>query len=91
MSGIIQNLNPALRKVSFALKRIIYGFLYFIDSHFTWLSIILLVLAGTVLNFILSYIFRYSRYEYWKDRALVNSIMFGFFLIALKGVLQIII
>lgn len=93
MTNIIREITPAFTNIFLQTKRIIFNLFNFIDSHFTYLLIFLIVVIGTVLNFIFCYIFRYSRYSYknWKSRALFKSITLCFSLILIKGVFQIIL
>lgn len=84
----IQNLtNKFLRSVN----RIFLEALYFFDSHFTYLSILLIGIIGTIIFFISSYLCRYRKYDFWrwKSRALFKSISFWLILILIKGAIQI--
>ncbi|MBC6713576.1 hypothetical protein [Treponema sp. Marseille-Q3903] len=93
MSGIIHRFSPALRKLSGSVERIIYGCLYFLDNHFTWLSVLVLAITGTALYYIFGYMFRYSRPDWWnwKRKAFFKSILLLAFLIMIKGVFQIVV
>lgn len=80
-----------LAKVLLSIAKTAAGFLWFFDSHFTYLAILLLVALGTAMNFLLGYLCRYSKYDWWewKGRATFKSIRLCVSLLLLKGVLQI--
>lgn len=83
----------SLRTIANLVLRKIIGSIYFLDSHFTYLAILLITVIGTVIFFLFGYIGRYNRYDYWKwkTRALYKSIRLSIFLILLKGALKAIL
>lgn len=64
-SGIIRILNARLAHI-----------LHFLNLHFTPLALLVFIIAGSVLIFITSYIFRYSHYDYWTWRRRAVSKVF---------------
>ena len=76
--------------ISIILKGKLIDVLYFIDSHFTYLLILLVVSIGTILFFICGYMFRYNKYDFWrwKTKAAIRSIRLFVFLFILKGVIK---
>lgn len=67
------------------------GLLYFCDSHFTYLSILLFCVTGGALIFLACYLGRYGRYDWWnwKGRALGKSMRLCLLLLLLKKILEI--
>lgn len=78
-SGIIRILNERLAYI-----------LHFLNLHFTPLALLLFITAGSVLIFIMSYVFRYSHYDYWnwRNRAVSKVFCWCFTLIAIKITLR---
>lgn len=87
-----QSFRPAINRITHSINRIFSGVLYYLDSHFTFLSILVISLIETILIFVTGYICRYSKYDFWrwKSRALFRSIRLCIILFLIKGVLQII-
>ena len=78
-SGIIRILNARLAHI-----------LHFLNLHFTPLALLVFITAGSVLILITSYIFRYSRYDYWtwKNRAVSKAFCWCITLMAIKITLR---
>ena len=78
-SGIIRILNARLAHI-----------LHFLNLHFTPLSLLVFIAAGSVLIFITSYVFRYSHYDYWnwRNRAVSKAFCLCLTLIAIKITLR---
>lgn len=78
-SGIIRILNARLAYI-----------LHFLNLRFTPLALLLFITAGSVLIFIMSYVFRYSHYDYWnwRNRAVSKVFCWCFTLIAIKITLR---
>lgn len=83
----IQNLT---NKILRSANRVFSEALYFFDSHFTYLSILLIGIIGTVMFFLAGYLCRYNKYDFWrwKHRALFKSIRLCLILILIKGAIQ---
>ena len=86
------NIHNSVNKIFHSVVRILAESFYFLDSHFTYLSILLIGIIGSILFFITGYLCRYNKHDLWKwkGRALFKSIKFCLILILLKGVFQII-
>lgn len=86
-----QSFRPAINRIAHSINTIFSGVLYYLDSHFTFLSILIISVIGTILIFVTGFICRYSKYDFrWKSRALFRSIRLCIILFLIKGVLQII-
>lgn len=85
------NMHTVINKMLFSVKRIFTGVLYFIDSHFTYLSILLIGIIGSIIFFSVGYMCRYNKYDFWrwKSRALFRSIRLCLILVSLKGAIQV--
>ena len=83
-SGIIRILNARLAYILHFLN------LHFLNLHFTPLALLLFITAGSALIFIMSYVFRYSHYDYWtwRNRAVSKVFCWCFTLIAIKITLR---
>lgn len=71
------------------LRRRLFYFLYFLEKHYTPLAILILIICGSVLFFITSYLSRYSKWDYWrwKSRAIKKTLVFTIILVAIKIIL----
>lgn len=78
-SGIIRILNARLAHI-----------LHFLNLRFTPLALLVFITAGSVLIFIMSYVFRYSNYDYWnwRKRAVSKAFCWCITLIAIKITLR---
>jgi len=67
------------------LKKSVY-WLYFINSRFTFLAVIIFIVSGSFIIFIISYVFRYDRYDYWhwKQRAFSKVLTYCLCILSLK-------
>lgn len=72
------------------LLRKLAGLPYFCNGHFTYLAMSLFCTAGGALIFLMCYLARYGKYDWWKwkGRALVKSIRFCLLLLLLKKILE---
>ena len=78
-SGTIRLLNTRLAYI-----------LHFLNLHFTPLALLVFITAGSVLIFIMSYVFRYSNYDYWnwRKRAVSKAFCWCLTLMAIKITLR---
>ncbi len=91
-SGNIQYLHNFIFQLKHSINRIFSEAHYFFNSHFTYLSILVIGSIGTILFFLLEYFWRYNKPDFWrwKNRAIFKSIRLVLTLILLKGVMKII-
>lgn len=87
----ISALTGILRHVLDTILGKLAGLLYFFDSHFTYLAILLFCVTGGALIFLTCYLGRYGRYDWWnwKGRALGKSIRLCLLLLLLKKILEV--
>lgn len=87
----VSALTGILRHVLDMILGKLAGLLYFCDSHFTYLAILLFCVTGGTLIFLACYLERYGRYDWWnwKGRALGKSIRLCLLLLLLKKILEI--
>ncbi len=79
-------LRNILKKDVSKMSHKVWRVLGFIKVHYTPLSIIVLFLCGTVLFFIIEYMFQYNHWDYWhwKKRAVRKAVFWLLFLILAK-------
>jgi hypothetical protein len=67
------------------------GYLYFFDSHFTYLAILGMTIIGAAVYFTFGYLWRYKKYDWWrwKARALFKTVRLFVWLLIIKGVLKV--
>ena len=84
--GILSELLPVFRKVERIMSQKIGWGIWFIKSHYTWLSFLLLLIAGGILIFTVSWICRYDKFDWWrwKRRAVFKFIRYALTLCAAK-------
>jgi|GEM_PF-1647061 len=90
-SALLRNFRPAIRKLAGGIERAMAGVLYFCDSNFTYLAILLFCTMGSALIFLTCYLGRYGKYDWWnwKRRAVLKSAKFCLLLLLLKKILEI--
>ena len=84
--GILSELLPVFRKVERIMSQKIGWGIWFIKSHYTWLSFLLLLTAGGIFIFTVSWLCRYDRFDWWrwKRRAVFRFIRYALTLCAAK-------
>lgn len=72
------------------IPRKLAGLLYFCNGHFTYLAMSLFCAAGGALIFLICYLARYGKYDWWnwKGRAWFRSIRLCLLLLLLKKILE---
>lgn len=85
-------IQTLINRLTRSVNKIFSEALYLFDTHFTYLSILVIGSIRAILFFLLEYLWRYNKQDYWrwKNRALFKSIRLALVLILLKGVMQII-
>ena len=83
---ILSELLPVFRKVERIMSQKAGWGIWFIKSHYTWLSFLLLLIAGGILIFTVSWICRYDKFDWWrwKRRAVFRFIRYALTLCAAK-------
>jgi len=84
--GILSELLPVFRKVERIMSQKKGWGIWFIKSHYTWLSFLLLLMAGGILIFTVNWLCRYDRFDWWrwKRRAVFRFIRYALTLCAAK-------
>ena len=86
MTQFLRELEPVLHKTERILNQKVGWFLWFVKSHYTWLSILVFMILGGIFIFTVSWICRYDRYDWWrwKRRAVFRFIRYALTLCAAK-------
>lgn len=81
-NAIFQIIKPITQYI----ERKMAFFFNFLNKYYTPLAIVSLIVLGTIIIFLTSYLLRYNHWNYWvwKNRAIVKSIYFSIVLLVLK-------
>ena len=84
--SVLNELLPVFGKFKRILSQRVGWGIWFIKSHYTWLSLLVLLILGGICIFTVSWISRYDRFDWWrwKRRAVFRFIRYALTLCAAK-------
>lgn len=79
LKNITRELGPAFSKIENILSQKISWLIWFVKSHYTWLSVLVLLIMGGIFIFTVSWICRYDRWDFWrwKRRAVFSFVRYA--------------
>lgn len=86
LKEMYRSIAPYLNRVLRLIDRKVSWVIWFLKSHYTWLSVIVFVVAGCIFIFLKAWFCRYDWFDWWrwKGRALRKCIFFSLTLCVAK-------